>query len=217
MDVSFIKRTLLAFWSYHIAMDKQQRKNIKNQYKEERKKVEMTRMLNSEHPWIRNFAQVELGEALPPVTKETIDKAESGSELDEVLYFKIMEKVRRNNPHIKSMIYPRIDEAMNKLSEYLQIIYHTRLFEGMIAMGYIDEQFTYYNDLQKKELETFLNKLKDAYKLMDCQQMIILIERAEKTQDYDELQEISKMYDPKVVEQQHLCFIKSHWQEYILE
>ncbi|EMR01364.1 hypothetical protein [Cesiribacter andamanensis] len=197
-------------------MDKQSRKDIKKKYKAEDRLKSLSKLLDSEYSWIRDFSQVELGNSLPPITKGEIDAAENGFDLTERLYYKMLELVRRSDPNIKTVLGQQTEAAIDGLSNYLQVVYHTYGFESILGVGDIDKHFTFFSDEERTQLEETNKRLKHAYALMDCEQMIALIEKGELTQDYDALQEIVKMYDPKTVEEKRLKFIKRHWQEYII-
>jgi hypothetical protein len=198
-------------------MDKQNRKAIKKQYKAEAKPKSLSKLLDSEYSWMRDFVQVELGNPLPPITKEEIDLADNGFDLTERLYYKIIELARRTNPSIKTVLGQQNQDAISGLSKYLQVVFHTHSFESILSIGDIDKHFTFFSDEERTQLDEINKKLRSAYALMDCKPMIDLIDKGELTQDYDALQEIAKIYDPNAVEAKRLSFIKGHWEEYIIK
>lgn len=194
-------------------MDKADRKKVKQQYKAEADHQRRLRWAASDHPQMREYGQIELGIGLPSITKETIETASSGFALEEQLRLKILEKAFRQGKNLKTVFAKEIDSIIRGFSEYLQVVYDTISFESMIAVGDIDKVFHVSSDVERKELNEQVATLTRAYKLMECNTMLTLIEKAARTTDYESLQDIAKLYERQVVEKCRLTFIKNNSKE----
>ena len=146
-------------------MDKAQRKEIKNQYKAEAKQKHLLRLVECDNAYIRAFAQIELGHDLPSITKEIINIDENqldGLDLATRINLKILERAYKSSPYNKS-IYRGLECTIMGLSEYLQAVYYSILFEGAISVGDIDKEFSFEDDFEDKLFNEKLDKLIAAF------------------------------------------------------
>ena len=197
-------------------MDKSQRKAIKNQYKAESKQKHLLRLIESDNAYIRAYAQIELGQDLPSITKAIINTDENELDLATRIHLKILERAYKSSPYNKS-IFRGLESTIMGLSEYLQAVYYSLLFEGAISVGDIDKEFLFEGDFEEKLLNEKLDKLIAAYRLMENEKMLILIERARSADDYDLLQQIAAGYNQKEMDKVRIEFIKKNAEEFEMQ
>jgi len=200
-------------------MDKSQQKAIKNQYKAEAKQKHLLRLGESDNAYIRALAQIELGHDLPPITKAIINTEENGPDgldLATRIYLKILEKAYKSSPYNKS-IYKVLESTVMGLSEYLQAVYYSSQFESAISVGDIDKEFSIEGDFEEKLFNEKLDKLIAAYRLMENEKMLSLIERARSANDYDLLQQIAAGYNQEKMDKVRIEFIKKNAEEFEMQ
>ena len=191
-------------------VDKNQRKEIKKQYKAQARQAYLSRLAESDYPTIRGLAQIELGQDLPPITKTTIETATNGLDLTEKIYLKIFERAFKSSPENKNIFTTGLESSINGFSKYLQAIYHSYQFECAISIGDIDKEFYFEGDVEEKMLADKFDQLITAYQLMKNEKMLTLIEKARSVDDYDVWQEIAKIYQPAEMDKHRLTFIKEN-------
>lgn len=198
-------------------MDKTKRKELKEQYKAKSRQKYLLNLVENNNLLIGAIAQIELGKDLPEIDRNTIINATYETDLSQKVYFKILEKAYKSDKKNKTLFNERVGGTIEGFSDYLKAIYHSYLFESAIAIGDIDKEFTFESDLEEELLDNKFERLIAAYKLMNNDEMLKLIEAAKSIDDYDSLQEIAVGYNPQEMDNHRLEFIKKNWKEFELK
>lgn len=191
-------------------MDKQQSKKIKDQLKADQHEKQFSKLLNSEFDFVQDVAKIALGKSLPPITKERILTTKDADNLIHQWYLKIIEGIPVDKS-AKKIYSNKIDEVINNLSTYQQVIYHSYDFENVMETVDIDIAIRDFllNPTEK-------NKLVKAYQLLGSEEMLQFLNN----EDWSNEDEVTSMYDEldkNKMQNDKLIFIQKNFKEFVMK